>query len=157
MSPELATARLRSSSMPTPAAVLGAAGALPFIGLAAAPYINLAPFGRPPLEVLGQYGAVILSFMGAVHWGLAMAETGGRRDHAWQYVVGVLPAMVAWFSIAFLPLGAALGVMAFSFALLLLYDLRAIRLARAPVWYARLRWPLTLIVVPCLMWASILA
>jgi Protein of unknown function (DUF3429) len=151
------TARPDATSMPTPALVLGAAGVLPFLALAVAPAFDLAPFGRPPLEVLALYAAIILSFMGAVHWGLAMARIGGNRDHTWQYVMSVLPALVGWFALAFLPLGAAFVILAITFGLLLVYDLRAIRLQRAPVWYARLRWPLTLIVVPSLLWASILA
>ena len=148
------TARSTPNTMPLPAALLGAAGALPFIVLVVAPYLNLEPFGFPPLKVLGLYAGIILAFMGAIHWGLAMAAAG-RRDTTWQYIVSVLPALLGWFSLAFLPPPVALRVMAFAFATLLLYDLRAIRLGRAPVWYGRLRWPLTLIVVPCLLWASI--
>ena len=147
--------RNQQSRVPLIAAVLAAAGALPFIGLLAAHIWGVEPFGRPPVSVLALYAAVILSFMGAVHWGLAMAEFGGHRDTAWSYIVSVLPALLGWFALAFLPIGAALGVIAFGFGLLLLYDLRALRLDRAPAWYAKLRWPLTLVVVPCLLLAIV--
>ena len=144
-------------TVPIPAAILGAAGALPFVGLLLAPFLGFEPFGRNPVAVLGLYAAVILSFMGAVHWGLAMAEMGGKRDTAWSYAISVAPAVFGWFALAFLPHPVALRAIALAFALLLLYDLRAVRLGRAPPWYGRLRWPLTLVVVPSLMAASILA
>jgi hypothetical protein len=149
--------RTRMRSIPITAAVLGAAGALPFLLLAFAPSIDFEPFGRPPLVVLSLYAAVILSFMGAVHWGLAMGQTVARRDSSWQFAMSVLPAMLGWFSLSFLPMSVALRVMALGFAVLLLYDLRAVRIGRAPRWYANLRWPLTLVAVASLLWASILA
>jgi Protein of unknown function (DUF3429) len=143
-------------AIPAAAAILGAGGLAPFLGLLAAPILGAEPFGRPPLAVLAIYAAVILAFMGAVHWGLSMAGYGGRRDTSWRYAASVVPALLAWFSVAFLPLSVALGVMAGVFALLLLYDLRSSRIGTAPPWYARLRWRLTAVVVPCLLAASVL-
>lgn len=144
-------ARAIQSRVPLTAAVLGAAGALPFLGLLMAQRWGVEPFGRPPLSVLALYAAVILAFMGAVHWGLAMAEYGGRRDTTWSYIMSVIPALLGWFALAFLPMTVALGVIALGFALLLAYDLRALRLGRAPAWYGSLRWPLTLVAVSCLL------
>ena len=145
------------NKVPAPAAFLGAAGVLPFVALVLAPLWNFEPFGRAPLLVLGLYASVILSFMGAVHWGLAMAEYGGRRDAMWSYLVSVMPALFGWFSLAFLPQVVAFRVIAAAFVLLLAYDIRAVRLGRSPPWYTRLRWPLTLVVVPSLLFASVLA
>jgi Protein of unknown function (DUF3429) len=105
--------------------------------------------------VLAFYSAIILSFMGAVHWGLAMADVHVLRVSG--YIVSVIPALVGWFAISFLPLPVALRVIAAAFALLLLFDLRAVRIAQAPAWYGRLRVPLTLVVVPALLIASGLA
>jgi hypothetical protein len=149
--------RTRLGSIPMTAALLSAAGALPFVTLALAPSIDFEPFGRPPLVVLSLYAAVILSFMGAVHWGLAMGKTAARRDSSWQFIVSVLPALLGWFSLSFFPMAVALRVMALGFAALLLYDLRAVRVGSAPRWYAHLRWPVTVVVVASLMWGSILA
>jgi Protein of unknown function (DUF3429) len=143
------------TSMPWVAAILGAAGLIPFVGLALAPLVNLEPFGRDPLSVLAFYGAIILSFMGAVHWGLAMADTQAVRSSG--YIVSVIPALVGWFAISFLPLPVTLRVIAAAFMLLLLFDLRAVRIAQAPAWYGRLRVPLTVVVVPALLIASGLA
>jgi Protein of unknown function (DUF3429) len=143
--------------VPAPPAILGALGALTFAGLLLAQVESFEPFGRPPTGVLALFSAVVLSFLGAVHWGLAMAEYGGRRDTTWSYIVSILPAFLGWFSVAFLPIRVALGVIALGFVLLLLYDLRSLRLGRVPSWYGRLRWPLTVVVVPCLALAAILS
>ncbi len=145
-----------STAIPTAALTLSAAGLLPFIGLTLAQLWHIEPFGRQPLLVLAQYAATTLSFMGAVHWGLAMSEYGGRRDASWTYAVGVAPALIAWFALAFFPTDVALRIMAIAFALLLAYDIGSVRRGFAPAWYAHLRWPLTLIVVACLFFASIL-
>lgn len=40
-------------------------------------------------------GAVILSFLGAVHWGLEMAEYGGKHSYK-RYTLSVLPPVLAW-------------------------------------------------------------
>ena len=145
-----------STAIPTAAVTLSTAGLLPFIGLTLAPLWGVEPFGREPLLVLAQYSATTLSFMGAVHWGLAMGEFGGRRDASWTYAASVAPALIAWFALAFFPTGVALRIMAGAFALLLAYDVGAVRRGYAPAWYAHLRWPLTLIVVVSLFFASIL-
>jgi hypothetical protein len=155
MMPEAHSALHRT--VPAAAAILGAAGLLPFVGLPAAAWWGIEPFGRSPVAVLALYGVAILSFMGAVHWGLAMAGVAAWRDAAWSYGASVLPALFGWFALAFLPLPVALRALALGFALLLLYDLRAVRLGAAPAWYARLRWPLTLIVVASLLVASVMA
>ncbi len=143
--------------VPGPAAILGAAGVLPFVGLVMASLWHLEPFGRSPLFVLALYALAILAFQGAIHWGLAMAEYGGRRDTMWSYLVSVMPALFGWFALAFLPQVVAFRVIAAAFVLLLAYDIRSVRLGRSPPWYTTLRWPLTLIVVPTLLFASILA
>jgi Protein of unknown function (DUF3429) len=145
----------RPTAMPMIVALLGAAGLIPFVGLALAPLFNLEPFGRDPVYVLALYGAVILSFMGAVHWGLAMADTKSAK--ASGYIISVMPALVGWFAISFLPLPVSLRVIAAAFVVLVLVDLRAVRLAVAPGWYGRLRIPLTLVVVAALLFASSLA
>jgi Protein of unknown function (DUF3429) len=141
-------------SVPLPAALAGAAGLLPVAGLVAAGLLGFEPFGRHPSAVLALYGAVILSFMGAIHWGLAMRAEPGEAT--WSYIASVIPALFGWFALAFLPQPVALRLLAFAFALLLLYDLRAARLGIVPAWYPRLRWPLTIVMVPSLLIASTL-
>jgi hypothetical protein len=79
---------------------LGYAGLVPFFLLALAAWV--APdAARPDLQrSLSIYGAVILSFVGAVHWGVALVS---QSQDLRQYVWGVLPGLLGWLG-ASLPL-----------------------------------------------------
>ena len=132
--------------VPAAAAVLGAAGLLPFLAGAAGAWLLHEPRLGAVLELLAAYAAVILSFMGAIHWGLAMrgAPRAGRA-----MTLSVLPALLAWFALSIPPPGG-LVVMAAGFAGVYWMDARAIAAGVAPAWYRRLRIPLTLAVLTCL-------
>lgn len=53
-----------------------------------------------PLQI--GFGAIILSFLGAVHWGLEMAEYGGRHTYK-RYSLAILAPMIAWPTVGFMP------------------------------------------------------
>ena len=140
--------------VPRPAAWLGAFGLIPFLAGAVAPWVLSVDQAGQAMVALAGYGAVILSFMGGVHWGLAIAETpapaaGGRL----QLGLSVVPALVAWIGLL-VPAATALVVLIIAFALLLAGDLIAVGRHLAPAWYPRLRVPLTLVVVACLLTAA---
>lgn len=138
-----------STRVPTPAAVLGFAGAIPFVALALASFVTGA-LGTLALDALWGYGLAILSFLGGVHWGAAMvqAEPTFARLSA-----SVAPTLAGW--AAYLVGGrVGLWLLALAFASLLAYDLGRVRVGEAPGWYPRLRWPLTLIVAASLLLAS---
>lgn len=73
---------------------LGLGGLLPFVGLALA--LWLAPPDIRPLAgtALLAYGATICSFLGAIHWGLAMRDPGvpSMPPLLW----GVMPSLLGW-------------------------------------------------------------
>jgi hypothetical protein len=75
---------------------LGLAGLIPFVGLAALSWVpeimSVSFSGRG----LASYAAVILSFLGAIYWGLAMSGTpsDSTTDRIWLW--GVLPSVLAW-------------------------------------------------------------
>lgn len=136
--------------MPTPApphplppavAWLGYGGLLPFLLLAAAPWLH-APWAAPALQAQLAYGAVILSFVGALHWGLAMWATA-LPDSARpaRYAWSVLPALLAWVALLLPPLAGVL-LLGAGFVLHYAQDLRHAR-AAAPAWYLPLRLRLT--------------
>ena len=137
------------TATPRPASILGGAGVLPFAGLAVAMALGL---GAPDQAAgaLRLYGAIILSFMGGVHWGVATLRS---EDRVWPYVVSVLPALWGW-AMAFVSTTMGLVGLAAGFLLLLAYDLRCVRLGDLPDWYGRLRLWLTLAVCVCLIAAS---
>jgi hypothetical protein len=134
--------------VPAPARILGFSGLIPFWAAALAPFVlpDAAGFF---LAVQTGYAAVILAFMGAVHWGLQMAS--GRADTAWErYGGSVVPPLLGWVALLLPPLPGLL-LFAASFAGLYAFDLREVRAGRAPDWYPALRLPLTALVVLALL------
>lgn len=103
------------------------------------------------------YGATILSFLGGIHWGLAISPEGGPDTPrlAARLVLSVMPSLVAW--VALLVAGnAGLLMLAIAVAAMLAIDLRATRLGDAPPWYPKLRIPLSGVVVASLLVGALL-
>lgn len=136
--------------VPTAAAWLGALGLIPFVTLAVACVSGQPqlPFDRLP-ALIG-YGAVILSFLGGVHWGIALSpdayRLGAGNIDRLRLAIGIMPALIAWGAMLLQP-QAALAVLAAGFFLQFLIDLRGSSRGHLPAWYPRLRGPLTLIVI----------
>jgi len=81
---------------PAPPLALGLAGVIPFVA-APAYMINTGAF-CPTLATyhLG-YGAVILSFLGGVRWGMAVDGSKFPPSSAWyHYTWSVTPSLMAW-------------------------------------------------------------
>lgn len=79
---------------------LGRAGLVPFVALAAALWLA-PPTAAPWAQVaLVAYGATIASFLGGIHWGLAMRA--GRVPAA-TLLWGVVPSLVAWLGLLLAP------------------------------------------------------
>ncbi|KAI9800701.1 MAG: hypothetical protein M1825_004023 [Sarcosagium campestre] len=95
-----------------------------------------------PLQV--GYGAVIISFLGAIHWGLEFAGYGGYQRYQ-RYAVGVIAPAIAWPTIMF-PVEYALITQFFAFNLLYFADARATVRGWFPAWYSTYRFVLTFVV-----------
>ncbi|MCS6876966.1 MAG: DUF3429 domain-containing protein [Geminicoccaceae bacterium] len=139
---------VRRAGVPEPAALLGAAGLLPFLAGVLGSF-HPDEVGAWARSALLSYGAVILSFLGGVHWGLAMAAS---RPSFLRYGASTVPALLAWLALL---LGGRPGfvVLAASFASLLAFDIAAARNGETPAWYPALRWPLTVAVCLALVLA----
>lgn len=140
----------RPPACPPHVAALGYGGLLPFIALALLAALD-AP--RAPLwsDALVGYGAVILSFVGALHWGCAMCAApldAALRRHA--YAWSVVPALLAWPATVLAP-GVASVLLVAGYALHLWQDHRLAARAGLPAWYLPLRWRLTLVAAACLL------
>lgn len=117
---------------------LGYAGLAPFFGLAL-----LSLFGPESLAgwargALLAYGAVILSFVGALHWGRGL-DAGDSVSAARLLIVSVLPALLGWMALL-LPISAGLMLLACGFGAVYMFDRRAWRLLP---WFLSLRMHLT--------------
>jgi hypothetical protein len=127
---------------------LGLSGLLPLIFVVLALIGDLDPGLRQSALWLGlSYGALILSFLGGLWWGLAAASS--RPVPGWLWVLAVVPSLYAWVPLALALLGlmqpgAALAVVGAGLWLALLADLALIRRGLAPPWWLALRWPLSL-------------
>ncbi len=135
-----------SIGVPATAIWLGALGLLPFGGTALAAAFLDHRYGVWAMAALMAYGAVILSFLGGIHWGLAIASDAGNGTLPRRLVVGVVPSLVAWAGLL-LPPRVGLLVLAAGFAAILYVDFRAARIGEAPPWYPRLRGPLSAVVL----------
>lgn len=140
---------------------LGGLGLLPFVALAALLWMPWADWQAAKLEAaLVAYAAVILSFVGAVHWGLALATPELGRPQAWNaFGWSVTPALLGWLALLMhqlgLPVWLVLLFLAGDFLLARLVDgsLLPLYSAAAP-WYLELRSRLTLVVVASLLVAA---
>jgi hypothetical protein len=142
-----------ATSPPTPVGLLGYGGLVPFIGLAL-----VIPFSEH-VEFLGQalvaYGAVILSFVGALHWGFAMTlhDMSPEQRRA-RFIWSVLPALIAWPSTLLpVPLGCVLLIA--GFAAHYWQDRHLVRTLALPDWYLPLRIRLTSVASVCLLMGAI--
>jgi len=84
------------SSPTLTARAIGYSGLIPFIGLSAMSVLWHDIHHSAILFSLLAYGATIISFLGAIHWGLAMREEKADRI---AIIWGVVPSLVAWGSL----------------------------------------------------------
>lgn len=138
--------------VPPAALWLGGAGLIPFVCGALGLWLFEGPRWDATLSLFLGYSAVILSFMGAIHWGLAMSGGAGSAGRAMG--VSVIPALLAWLALA-MPARAAMVVFALGFVGVYVVDILAVRRGQAPTWYPRLRAPLTVTVMVCLVAAGV--
>ena len=144
------------AKVPRPAAVYGVAGLVPFYAGAAGVWILPPGCADAALYLQLAYGACILSFMGGIHWGLAMAGTAADGDPvgsmSWRRLgLSILPPLAGWLAVG-LPVAPLFSValLAIAFSALFQGDLAAIRRGFAPPWYRALRKPLTVAVLVAL-------
>ncbi len=137
------------TTVPAAAAWLGGLGAIPFVGLAALTFTDSALGAMAHPALLG-YGAVILSFLGGVQWGVAIA----RQARGGLLTLSIVPSLVAWVALL-LPGRTAHWTMAAAIVALLLIDLALARRGLTPAWYPRLRVPLSTVVALSLMAAAL--
>ena len=118
---------------------LGYGGLVPFAICAAAAHGSTPMLAAYGLIGAANYGAVILSFVGAIHWGLAMQD--GR--HVYWFCWSVTPALLAWAAVSLLDVRLSILALVPAFTLAWSVDRRAFQRGLLPAWYMRLRHILT--------------
>lgn len=90
------------------------------------------------------YGAAMLSFLGAIHWGMEFAELGGRQGNP-RYAVGVVPVLVS--ALSTLPGWQLAMILQWGgFAYQWGIDTKLTQKGWTPHWFAAYRFWLTLVV-----------
>ena len=155
--------------------VLGVAGAIPFVALAAPvrplldDYVPSALFpAARSAEYQAKYGAAILSFLGGMHWGWASGGFAGAGADAFaktaseparraallagpaRFAYGVVPSLVAWAALA-MPLPQQLAAVSLSLVAALGADAAFASERMMPRWLMPLRFGLTGTAAVCLL------
>lgn len=155
---------MTSRDMPLPRIiqVMGYAGLIPFVVLAFTVQLADSPQDLIALESLVAYGAVIVSFLGALHWGACFKKIGAPTGKRWLdhsvWVWGVTPALIAWLAIhIYIPL--ALLLLAATLVVQRAIDQNTyhdyfanLETAKA---FLKMRSNLTVVASVCLVWASL--
>ena len=136
------------------ARLAGYSGLIPFVALAAATVLASPWQSELAAHALVAYAAIIATFVGAIHWGLAAARQ--ERQESWQYLWSVMPSLMAWLCL-FLPDRMALLVVAALLATCLAVDARASYVGAFPASMMKLRYRLTGIAVASLVASATLA
>ncbi|MEI6318728.1 MAG: DUF3429 domain-containing protein [Pseudomonadota bacterium] len=140
-----------------PAAALwpGLAGLLPFLACALLPLATDATWHPLQQQALVAYGALILTFVGAIHWGIALMvprQPAAGACFAWS----VVPALWGWLAL-FPSFVVSLALLGAGFIVQLAVDYRVAAVFGLPAWYLALRSLLTSGVLLSLLLASLAA
>ena len=135
---------------------LGYAGALPFFGLGLViiyPDMGIASFASA-VELkfaLLSYGAIILSFLGGLHWGRAMMMPRDTKiiSPPTALLWSVSLSLIGWFAVL-LPVSIAAIFLLAGFLIALVADLAWLARGYWPFWMRRLRLHLSLIAMASL-------
>ena len=127
---------------------LGYGGLVPFVVLAAATLVDRTRAGLWHDDLLA-YAAVILSFVGALHWGLAMTAGLEASQRNAMYAWSVVPSLIAFVA---LMVRSALGdaLMIGGFTAHYWRDVRLAATAELPAWYLPLRRRLSAVAILCI-------
>lgn len=131
---------------------LGVLGLVPFVGSAIAYLFGPANLAGTALLTLMVYAGLIASFLGGARWGVELIRSQARPG---ILVISVLPSLAAWGLIvgtATLSPAWQLGGLILVLAIEGAWDVASPEL---PLWYLRMRLPLT--VIACSMLGVVLA
>ncbi|PCH37696.1 hypothetical protein WOLCODRAFT_95656 [Wolfiporia cocos MD-104 SS10] len=157
-----------AKSVPQPYIVFGLAGGLPYLGATGAtiwlarqagfaatgfagsidPGVAITVLDNA-LNIQTTYGAVMLSFLGALHWGFEFAGFGGHHGYT-RLMLGAAPVVYGWSTLALDPVSALIAQW-IGFTGLWWADLKATGAGWAPAWYSQYRFYLSVLVGSCII------
>ncbi|KAG8953145.1 hypothetical protein FRC04_003093 [Tulasnella sp. 424] len=163
-----------AAEVPKPILITGLAGALPYLGTAASTLYSARVAGllasghaarvdfdtamsvlEAATQVQVTYGAVLLSFLGALHWGMEFTGYGGYKGYR-RLALGAAPVAFAWSTLALDPT-LALVAQWVGFSAMWYADMRVTLAGWTPVWYSQYRFYLSILIGSCILttlWAQ---
>lgn len=135
---------------------LGYGGLLPFAAAAAlVAMLSAGEWHTLASRVLLAYGAVILSFLGGIVWGLTLRnETLAPGLAAREFVYSVCPSLLGWVALL-MPLRSGAGLLAACVCAAFVHDALLARQHELPRWFLSLRLQLSLGAVTALSLAAV--
>lgn len=118
--------------------VLGLAGLIPFFAAAAlALFYDPSNLWISPRQAGLAYGAVILSFLGGIRWGMAVSPVT-RVNRTRDLAASVLPSLLGWVSLL-MPLTLGMAFLIAGFTLQYAWDYQSWRRGHLSGWFHTLR------------------
>lgn len=128
---------------------LGFSGLVPFVFLTLACWIVHPDWLGYFIKGQLSYGIAILSFLGGLHWGVALMSHDRPAGEIKQTLIwGVIPTIIAWFSMFNMGIGFLVQILGFVVAYQV--DKRLYLRYALPAWFLVLRFRLTCVVVTAL-------
>lgn len=145
------------------AILLGLLGLVPFMVFALGAMRAAPGSSSRSLAVLIAYGAVVLAFLGGMHWGFARQDTlpdpDATRTERGRLLIGVVPVLIAWLAlvlayVASLDLGLA-GLIA-GYIIAVVAEDQGRRRGLVPSGSMWLRWGFSVVAVALLVTVLVL-
>ena len=140
-------------ALPPLAIGLAVAGIIPFALLGIFSVQPGEGYSIAAMRSLVGYGAVILAFLGGVHWGFTLDEDGDGRAMRARLGLGVVPSLVGWAAIlcsVFARPAVGLVVIIAGLIGTVVVESRARKRDLMPHGYMTLRWVISVVVVAIL-------
>ena len=136
------------NNIPRSALCYGLAGLLPFWGLAIFIVLTDTQMKDFAVQIKITYGAVILSFLGGMHWGLAATN---ERYANWLYLGwGIMPPLIAWGALFLQPF-LGIIILIFGFLAAAIIDFRIFSINLNNSWFGGLRTVLSIGTISALL------
>ena len=144
---------MAQTSMPTDqktlqqwASILGYSGTIPFLSLASILLLVDAQSSILAASALHLYGAIILSFLGGLHWGRIACKQNSKPSDKWFLIYSVIPSLVGWSSYLLSDIWQeAASMLIVGFIISYAIDIRFLKLGDWQSWMKPLRTNLTLV------------
>ena len=119
-------------------------GLLPFVITLAGVYYGSKELSSYSMVAFVAYGAVILGFVGAVHWGFLLTTDSIQRQGL-LLSTSVLPGLIGWLALI-CNLDTALLMLCIAYPILFIYEKFSVLNSLLPAWYMLMRFRLTIVV-----------